>query len=528
MRKHILVLLQFLLVTSVFAQNKISSYEYWFDGDYAGKTVVVVNPVQSFTLDVSIAATELSNGVHTYNIRFLDSSGKWSSTLSHFFYKMMGEINPSGKEIVSYEYWFDNDYSNKITTLVTAQNELLINELLSASHLANGVHTFNIRFKDNSGLWSSPLCQFFYSIPPMEEVERKITAYRYWIDSNFSQAVQLALDPAAQSFNLLDDLDLTTVPKGRHGIHFQFRDNAGLWSSATTDSIEKLSFPLAGFSFLKTVTCDSTRLSFTNTSIDGDEYIWDFGDGTTSADFEPTHTYHTIGSYPISLLTRDTSLLIEDTKSQALDITGSTFSVVNREACLQLVSPSGKYIWKESGGYLDTLLNAAGCDSVITFNLTIKTVDVSVSSQSQTLTANAQSAQYQWLNCDNGFSEISGETAQSFTALENGNYAIRVEQNGCIDTSACLSVTGVGYRSLNSDLSFQVYPNPTQGTVRIDLGSENKLVRVELRDVNSRLLKQVEVRNTGSLDLTIMEPAGVYFLHVFSGDSMQTIKLIKF
>jgi gliding motility-associated-like protein len=40
---------------------------------------------------------------------------------------------------------------------------------------------------------------------------------------------------------------------------------------------------------------------FKNKTINGDRYKWDFGDTTTSTIFEPTHTYHALGTYTVSL-----------------------------------------------------------------------------------------------------------------------------------------------------------------------------------------------------------------------------------
>lgn len=37
--------------------------------------------------------------------------------------------------------------------------------------------------------------------------------------------------------------------------------------------------------------CEPFTLNITNTSLHGDRYLWDFGDGTTSTDKDPTHTY---------------------------------------------------------------------------------------------------------------------------------------------------------------------------------------------------------------------------------------------
>lgn len=55
--------------------------------------------------------------------------------------------------------------------------------------------------------------------------------------------------------------------------------------------------------------------------------------------------------------------------------TGST-SIV---ACNGYTSPSGRHHWTTSGSYLDTLQNAAGCDSILTVNLTINSARSSIS-----------------------------------------------------------------------------------------------------------------------------------------------------
>ncbi len=61
-----------------------------------------------------------------------------------------------------------------------------------------------------------------------------------------------------------------------------------------------------------------------------------------------------------------------------------TYSTKNIIACNNFISPSGIYNWTSSGTYMDTIPNAAGCDSVISINLTINTLS---SSSSQTITA---------------------------------------------------------------------------------------------------------------------------------------------
>ena len=53
--------------------------------------------------------------------------------------------------------------------------------------------------------------------------------------------------------------------------------------------------------------CVPYTAQFTNISQGGTEWIWEFGDGGTSTDFEPTHTYGAVGTYNVRLIAIDTS-----------------------------------------------------------------------------------------------------------------------------------------------------------------------------------------------------------------------------
>jgi uncharacterized repeat protein (TIGR03803 family) len=64
-----------------------------------------------------------------------------------------------------------------------------------------------------------------------------------------------------------------------------------------------------------------------------------------------------------------------------------TADTITEVTCDNYTSPSGRYTWTTSGTYKDTIPNAEGCDSVITINLTVNIVDVSVTQDGITLTA---------------------------------------------------------------------------------------------------------------------------------------------
>jgi|GEM_PF-3207107 len=51
-----------------------------------------------------------------------------------------------------------------------------------------------------------------------------------------------------------------------------------------------------------------------------------------------------------------------------------TYDTISPVVCVSYTSPSGNYNWTSTGSYMDTIPNAAGCDSIITINLTIANI----------------------------------------------------------------------------------------------------------------------------------------------------------
>ncbi len=110
-------------------------------------------------------------------------------------------------------------------------------------------------------------------------------------------------------------------------------DSAGMHAQ-TSVYVEVVPAVTASFSVPTTQACsEPATFHFVNRSAYGTSYLWDFGDGTTSNDSAPAHTYTTYGVYDVSLITSgqcgaDTSL-----QSQYIALLNTAPVVASQSVC---------------------------------------------------------------------------------------------------------------------------------------------------------------------------------------------------
>jgi PKD repeat protein len=184
------------------------------------------------------------------------------------------------------------------------------------------------------------------------------------------------------------------------------------------------------------------------------------------------------------------------------------------------------YTWQGNdytvaGTYTASYTSVHGCDSIYELHLTVNTVDVSLSTNDPVITANASADAYQWLDCDNGYAVISGETSQSFTATNNGNYAVMITQGSCSDTSSCVQILSVGIAT--QELSgISIYPNPSNGKFTLEL---NQQALVHVYNALGELLYS-EKFEKGTHELSLMLADGVYWVNVINDKGYKNLKLV--
>ena len=104
------------------------------------------------------------------------------------------------------------------------------------------------------------------------------------------------------------------------------------------------------------------------------------------------------------------------------------------------------------------------CPDTSTQPITINGIDNGIVQSGTLLSSNENGAIYQWLDCDDNFMAIVGETGQTFTATENGNYAVEITNNGCLDTSTCVNVMGIGIWKIRLGKTLKYFPIPPMET----------------------------------------------------------------
>ncbi|MEO6977559.1 MAG: alpha/beta fold hydrolase, partial [Mucilaginibacter sp.] len=113
----------------------VAGYEYWFDDSYSSRVTNSVIAQNNSYLNTNFQTTSLAVGTHTLHIHYVDKHGLWSSVMSPGFYKQPLAPNPV-RNVVGYEYWFDNNYQSKSFVSVVPQLANSLNTNINSSSLS--------------------------------------------------------------------------------------------------------------------------------------------------------------------------------------------------------------------------------------------------------------------------------------------------------------------------------------------------------------------------------------------------------
>jgi len=153
----------------------------------------------------------------------------------------------------------------------------------------------------------------------------------------------------------------------------------------------------------------------------------------------------------------------------AIDLTiNNSYASLSMQSCGPEVMPSGAPL-SATGIYLDTIPNTYGCDSVITVDFDMISIDTSVVQSVDTLFSFQVGAQYNWYDCSD-LSLANSSFDPSFVVTSSGDYFVEVTYNGCVDSSACHNICLPSTFSFNDQNCGTSYLSPSTNHTWISSG----------------------------------------------------------
>jgi len=138
-------------------------------------------------------------------------------------------------------------------------------------------------------------------------------------------------------------------------------------------------------------------------------------------------------------------------------------------------------------------------------------LDNSITLNNNTLTASLTGATYQWVDCNNNNSPISGATNAVFVPTQSGNYACNIDNGNCSRKSDCIDVTIIGISDFELNSSIILYPNPVFNQLSI-INDELSILKIDIIDVMGKTIKTV-TENTNTIDVSELNK-GTYFIKI--------------
>ena len=191
--------------------------------------------------------------------------------------------------------------------------------------------------------------------------------------------------------------------------------------------------------------------------------------------------------------------------------------IINETTCSQ----------SEAGTTTDTIFMTGICDSLVTTITTFTPINAYLTINENVLTVFPNGMIYQWVNCESSFSEILGESNQTFTASSNGSYAAVVDDGICIDTTSCENIMGIGIIENNFETEIKLYPNPTNGLLTIEMEGSFETIEITVKnDIGQVIISKTEPITIFNVNLTKYS-SGIYFLHISADNKSAVFKVLK-
>ena len=206
-----------------------------------------------------------------------------------------------------------------------------------------------------------------------------------------------------------------------------------------------------------------------------------------------------------------------------LSVLPNLTSVIDTTICNGDSLGVGGNVYYQGGTYNIPLLSQTGCDSSILLKLGIYVLDTLVNTNGNIISSAQNGVQYQWINCDDN-TIINNADQQSYTVLENGVYAVIINDGSCIDTSTCVQVVISGIAK-NQDSDFEIYPNPATDWLQVT--GIKEATDIHIYNIQGKLIWSIKNQQT-EYKLNLKEnsiSSSMYIVEIMSGQFKEYYKL---
>lgn len=176
--------------------------------------------------------------------------------------------------------------------------------------------------------------------------------------------------------------------------------------------------------------------------------------------------------------------------------------------------------------YYDTLKTKKyNCDSIVVTDLKIENIDENILFDGTYLYTNTSNANYQWIDCNNDYSDIPNEKQPYFQVSVSGDYAVKIDKNSCSKMSDCYSLKLENGTFVPSDRSASLRWTQNAHHIMVGFPYQTK-ADVELLDLAGRRILTFTSGLTQKVELDLQGISeGAYILRVVTGGGLSQSRI---
>ncbi|MCB9246012.1 MAG: T9SS type A sorting domain-containing protein [Flavobacteriales bacterium] len=195
----------------------------------------------------------------------------------------------------------------------------------------------------------------------------------------------------------------------------------------------------------------------------------------------------------------------------------------NIEAC-DSFSFYGKW-YSGSGKLQQKVQTKAGCDSLIVVDLTVIRIDTAVTRVGNGLAASEDNALYQWFECQTDRA-ISGATMREFYPLSPGDYYVELKNGSCTKRSLCFSTTNLHTVELSDIFPASIRFDQARGQLNVNYYGSSPGMHLQIMDMAGKVMEERVFQRGTDHSLSLNYSAGTYVISIGSAEGIYRKRIL--